>query len=45
MCINFRNVLGKRSQDPKDHTLYEFIYMKAKLIYGDETQDIGCLQR
>lgn len=41
--MNFRNLLYRRSQDPKNYALYDFIYMKANLIYGDKHQNIGCL--
>lgn len=40
--MNFRNMLYERSQDPKDYTLYDSIYMKAKQIYDDRNQNIGC---
>lgn len=43
MWINFRNMLYRRSQDAKNYTLFDFIYMKAKLIYGDKHQNIDCL--
>lgn len=32
MWMNFKTMLCKKSQDPKDYTLYDFIYMKEKLI-------------
>lgn len=41
--MNFRNTLCRRSQDPKDYTFYDSIYVKAELIYGDKNQDIGYL--
>lgn len=40
MWMNFRNMLYRRK---KNYALYDFIYMKAKLIYGDKHQNIGCL--
>lgn len=43
MWMNFKTILYERSQDPKDYTLYDSIYMKAKLIYGDRNQNNDCL--
>lgn len=36
-------VVQKKSGPQKTTTLYDFIYMKAKLICGDKNQDIDCL--
>lgn len=41
--MNFRNMLCRRSEDPTDYTLYDFIYVKAELIYGDKNQNIDYL--
>lgn len=30
--MNFKTMLCKKSQDPKDYTLYDSIFMKEKLI-------------